>query len=71
MKKFKQLVAFLIVALCLVSAISDTVLPVTVYAVSTTESTEKISVKKLKIKLSKTTFTYNGKEQKPKVTVTY
>lgn len=71
MKKIKQLIAVLVVALCLVTTVSDTCLPVSVYAASTTETTEKINVKKLKIKLSKTTFTYNGKEQKPKVTVTY
>lgn len=71
MKKLKQLIAFLVVALCLVTTVSDTVLPVSVYAASTTETAKKISVKKLKIKLSKTTFTYNGKDQKPKVTVTY
>ena len=71
MKKLKQLIAFLVVALCLITTVSDTVLPVSVYAVSTTETAKKINVKNLKIKLSKTTFTYNGKEQKPKVTVTY
>ena len=41
MKKLKQLIAFLVVALCLITTVSDTVLPVSVYAVSTTETAKK------------------------------
>ena len=71
MKRLKQLIAIFVVALCLLTTVTDTALPISVYAANTTEASSKINVKKLKIKLSKTTFTYNGKVQQPKVTVTY
>lgn len=70
MKKIRLFLAVICVAFCLATTFY-VAQSTPVLAASSTSSTKKVDASKLKIKLSATTYNYNGKEKKPTVSVTY
>ena len=70
MKKMRLFLAIICVMFC-IGTTNYVAQTNTVLAASSSSASSKIDVSKLKIKLSATKYTYNGRERKPTVSVTY